>query len=105
MWTGHDADHDSTFSFNTVIAPILANNIAIYGGSNNSITDNVVSETQDQGGGIHVANRFSAVPLAGTTTFARNTTIRAGVLDSNWQFGVGALWSTAATPHSTAPST
>jgi hypothetical protein len=92
MWAERDANHDNTFSFNTVILPILANNIAIYGGSNNSVTDNVVSETQDQGGGIHVANRFAAVPLGGTTTVARNTTIRAGVLDSNWQFGVGALW-------------
>jgi len=92
MWSEHDADHDNTFSFNTVVAPILANDIAIYGGSDNSVTDNVVAETQDQGGGIHVANRFTSVSLAGTTTVARNTTIRAGVLDTNWQFGVGALW-------------
>jgi hypothetical protein len=92
MWSEHDADHDDTFSFNTVIAPILANGIAIYGGRDIRVTDNVVSETQDQGGGIHIANRFAAVPLSGTTTVARNTTIRAGVLDSNWQFGVGALW-------------
>jgi hypothetical protein len=92
MWSEHNADHDNTFSFNTVVAPILANNIAIYGGSNNTVSDNVVSETQNQGGGIHIANRFAAVPLAGITTVARNTTIRAGVLDSNWQFGVGALW-------------
>ncbi|HWL86941.1 MAG TPA: glycosyl hydrolase family 28-related protein, partial [Polyangiaceae bacterium] len=92
MWSEHDADHDNTFSFNTVVAPILANDIAIYGGHDNSVTDNVVAETQDQGGGIHVANRFSSVALSGTTTVARNTTLRAGVLDSNWQFGVGALW-------------
>ncbi|MEC3982356.1 discoidin domain-containing protein [Amycolatopsis sp. H20-H5] len=92
MWAEKDADHHNTFSFNTVVLPILANNIAIYGGHDNVVSDNVVSETQDQGGGIHVANRFSAVPVSGTTTVARNTTIRAGVLDSNWQFGVGALW-------------
>jgi hypothetical protein len=30
--------------------------------------------------------------VSGTFTLARNTTIRAGVLDPNWQFGVGALW-------------
>ena len=42
-------------------------------------------------GGLET-NRFSAVPLSGTTTVARNTAIRTGVLDSNWQFGVGALW-------------
>jgi alpha-1,3-glucanase-like protein/F5/8 type C domain-containing protein len=92
MWSETQPDRDNTFSHNTVIAPILANSIAIYGGSDISVTDNVVAETQDQGGGIHIANRFSAVPLGGTTTVARNTAIRSGVLDSNWQFGVGALW-------------
>ncbi|MGW4487881.1 discoidin domain-containing protein [Amycolatopsis sp. NPDC004368] len=92
MWAEHDADHHNTFSFNTVLLPILANNIAIYGGHDNTVSDNVVADNQDQGGGIHVANRFSAVPLSGTTTLTRNTAIRTGVLDSNWQFGVGALW-------------
>jgi hypothetical protein len=92
MWAEHDADHDNTFSFNTVELPILANNIAIYGGYGNTVSDNIVSDTQDQGGGIHIANRFSTVPLSGVTTVARNTTLRTGVLDSNWQFGVGALW-------------
>ncbi|MGV9365485.1 discoidin domain-containing protein [Amycolatopsis sp. NPDC003731] len=92
MWSEHDADHHNTFSFNTVLLPILANNIAVYGGHDNTVSDNVVADNQDQGGGLHVANRFSAVPLSGTTTVARNTAIRTGVLDSNWQFGVGALW-------------
>jgi len=87
-----NADHDNTFSFNTVELPMLANNIAIYGGHDNSVTDNVVTDTQTQGGGIHVANRFNSVHVAGTTTLARNTTLRAGVLDPNWQFGVGAIW-------------
>ncbi|WP_410645146.1 discoidin domain-containing protein [Amycolatopsis sp. lyj-346] len=80
------------FSFNTVLLPILANNIAVYGGHDNTVSDNVVADNQDQGGGLHIANRFGAVPLAGTTTVTRNTAIRTGVLDSNWQFGVGALW-------------
>ncbi|MEU4521777.1 discoidin domain-containing protein [Amycolatopsis sp. NPDC024027] len=92
MWSEHQADHHNTFSFNTVLLPILANNIAVYGGHDNTVSDNVVADNQDQGGGLHIANRFSAVPLSGTTTVARNTAIRTGVLDSNWQFGVGALW-------------
>ena len=92
MWSEVNADHDNTFSFNTVELPMLANNIAIYGGHDNNVTDNVVSDTQTQGGGIHVANRFNSVQVAGTTTLARNTTLRAGVLDPNWQFGVGAIW-------------
>jgi hypothetical protein len=92
MWSEINADHDNTFSFNTVLVPTLANNIAIYGGHDNAMTDNVVAETQNQGGGLHVAQRFNSTPLSGVTTVARNTTLRAGVLDSNWQFGVGAVW-------------
>src|SRR6202008_1442629 len=92
MWSESQPDQRNTFSFNTVIAPILANSIAIYGGSDISVTDNVVAETQDQGGGLHIAHPFSAVPLGGPTPVPRTTTIRSGVLDSNWQFGVGALW-------------
>ena len=92
MWSDQNADANNTFAFNTVELPILANNIAIYGGHDNKVTDNVVSDTQTQGGGLHVANRFNSVLLSGVTTLARNTTLRAGVLDPNWQFGVGALW-------------
>ncbi|MGH8889953.1 MAG: discoidin domain-containing protein [Acidothermaceae bacterium] len=91
-WSEHDADGDDVISFNTVEAPILANNIAIYGGADNAVTDNVVSDTQTQGGGIHVGNRFNAVALSGTTTIARDTALRTGVLDPNWKYGVGALW-------------
>jgi hypothetical protein len=91
-WSEQNADHDDTFSFNTVELPMLANGIALYGGHDISVTDSVVADTQTNGGGIHVANRFNSVPLAGTTTLARNTTLRAGNLDPNWNFGVGALW-------------
>ncbi|WP_394840187.1 discoidin domain-containing protein [Pendulispora rubella] len=92
MWSEPLANHDNTFSHNTVVAPILANGIGIYGGYDNNATDNVLAESQDAGGAIYVANRFSAVPLSGTTTLARNTALRTGVLDSNLHFGIGALW-------------
>jgi hypothetical protein len=74
------------------VLPILANNFAIYGGSNDSITNDYGADTITQGGGIQVGNRFSAVPLAGTTTIADNTLVRTGTLDPNWRFGVGAIW-------------
>jgi hypothetical protein len=92
MWSETNADTNNAFSFNTVELPIMANNIAIYGGHDNSITDNVVADTQTQGGGLHVGQRFSSTALSGVTTLARNTTLRAGVLDPNWKFGVGAVW-------------
>jgi hypothetical protein len=93
MWAEQpQTDAGDTFSHNTVILPILANNIAVYGGRDITVSDNVVADTLTQGGGLHFANRFNAVPVAGRFTVARNTTVRAGVLDPNWQFGVGAIW-------------
>jgi len=92
MWSETDANQDNVFAFNTVSLPIMANAIAIYGGSDNTISDNVLTDTVSQGGGIHVANRFKAVPVGGTTTITRNTLIRAGSYDAGFKYGIGAVW-------------
>ncbi|HLV99965.1 MAG TPA: right-handed parallel beta-helix repeat-containing protein [Ktedonobacterales bacterium] len=92
MWSEHNADANDAFLSNTVQLPILANDIAIYGGTNNRVSNNLVADSVTQGGGIHVANRFNAVPLSGTTTITNNTLIRAGCFDPNFAFGDGALW-------------
>ena len=78
-WSENDADTDDVISFDTVEVPVLANNIAIYGGADNQVTDDVVADTQSQGGGIHLANRFNAVAMSGTTMVARDTALRTGL--------------------------
>src|SRR5262249_5437691 len=91
-WSDQNADSGDSFDHDTVQYPILANGIAIYGGHDNFVTDSrVIDAGLTQGGGIHVAQRFSSTPL-GRTDVLRNTIIRSGSLDPNWQFGVGALW-------------
>ncbi|GLW05741.1 hypothetical protein Misp01_08710 [Microtetraspora sp. NBRC 13810] len=98
MWPDRIPNVGNSFTRNTVVAPILANNIVTYGGRNIQITDNVVTETVTNGGGIHVANRYPGVnsgqgtAVSGTITVARNTLLRAGNNDFNWRFGVGAIW-------------
>jgi F5/8 type C domain len=92
LWSSGAADSGDSFSHDTVVLPILANNFAIYGGSDNAITNDYATDTITQGGGIQVGNRFSAVPLSGTTTIDNNTLVRTGTLDPNWKFGVGAIW-------------
>jgi hypothetical protein len=92
LWSSGIADSGDSFSHDTVVLPILANNFAIYGGHDNKIVNDYGTDTITQGGGIQVGNRFAAVPLAGTTTIANNTLVRAGTLDPNWKFGVGAIW-------------
>jgi hypothetical protein len=91
-WADQNADANDSFDHDTVQYPILANGIAIYGGHDNFVTDNrVIDAGLTQGGGIHVAQRFASTTL-GRTDVLRNTIIRSGSLDPNWQFGTGALW-------------
>jgi hypothetical protein len=78
---------------------LLANHLVSYGGRNITISDNVTADSLTNGGGIHVANRYpgvnGATGVSGTWTIARNTLIRAGNSDYNWNFGVGAIWFSA----------
>ncbi|MGW2594036.1 discoidin domain-containing protein [Streptomyces sp. NPDC001515] len=98
MWAENVPNVKNTFSFNTVILPILANNIVTYGGKDITIADNVMADTITNGGGLHIANRYPGVnsgqgtAVSGTITAARNTLIRTGNNDYNWRFGVGAVW-------------
>jgi F5/8 type C domain/Pectate lyase superfamily protein/Abnormal spindle-like microcephaly-assoc'd, ASPM-SPD-2-Hydin len=92
MWSNGTADTGDTFTQDTVDSPGLANNFAIYGGSGDSITNDIAQDTVTQGGGIQIANRFSSVPLSGTTTVSGNLLERTGQFDPNWHFGVGAIW-------------
>ena len=78
LWSDANADHDDTLAFNTVELPMLANAIAIYGGRDNAVTDDVVADTLIEGGGLHAGTRFGAVGFAGTTAFARDTALRTG---------------------------
>jgi len=92
MWSDAQPDVNNTFRGNTLQVPVLANNVAIYGGSGNAAVGNLIADTVTEGGGLHVGNRFSSVPLAGVTTLSGNEIHRGGQLDPGWQFGVGALW-------------
>ncbi|PJN10301.1 mycodextranase [Streptomyces sp. CB01635] len=98
MWAEAKPNVADKFTFNTVILPILANNIVTYGGKDIVLSDNVMSDTVTNGGGLHIANRYPGVnsgqgtAVSGTITAARNTLIRAGNNDFNWRFGVGAIW-------------
>ncbi len=89
------AESGNSFTFNRVEIPVLANGIALYGGTDNTITDNYIADQQAEGGGIHVGNRFSPVTaVAGTINILRNTVVRSGSEDwyNGWNFGTGAIW-------------
>jgi hypothetical protein len=92
LWSHHLPDQRILLRHNTVIAPILANGIAIYGGRDIKIVGNLVADTLTEGGGIHLGNRFAASPLTGRITIDNNLVVRGGSFDPHWRVGIGALW-------------
>jgi hypothetical protein len=92
LWSKGLADHDIVFRRNTVIAPVLANGIGVYGGRDIAVEDNLVADTVTEGGGLHVGNRFSSVPVSGTIRFSHDLVVRGGGVDPHWKYGVGAMW-------------
>lgn len=94
MWSLNGADSNSSFENNTISQPNLANGIAIYGGTDIAVKNNLVSDTNALGSGIAISNQkfldpFS--PLAGTITVDGNTLVRAGAMNPNWNHPMGAL--------------
>ncbi|MGZ6388616.1 MAG: glycosyl hydrolase family 28-related protein [Ktedonobacterales bacterium] len=83
---------NNVFDHNTVQSPSLANGIAIYGGRDNTVSNNIVADPVREGSGLHAGSRFGSTPFAGYLRFTNNTTVRAGSFELNWKIGLGAIW-------------
>jgi hypothetical protein len=89
--TGNPTNNDNTFTFNTIQNPWRADGIAVYGGSNFTITDNVVSDTLNQSG-IMVQQGFTSNSFGGTNNILRNTLTRCGALYGGSRYGAIDFW-------------
>ncbi|MQY10331.1 hypothetical protein SRB5_04380 [Streptomyces sp. RB5] len=92
MWSDKTADARNTITRNTVQSPVLANGIAVYGGTDNTVSANLVADPVREGSALHAGTRFGAEPFTGRLRFRDNTTVRAGGEELNWRIGTGALW-------------
>ena len=92
MWSEKQANARNTFERNTVQTPVLANGIAIYGGTDNTVSGNLIADPIREGSAIHAGSRFGAEPFAGHLRIVDNTTVRAGTYELNWNIGLGAIW-------------
>lgn len=92
MWSHRTPNRNNVFRRNTVIAPVLANGIAIYGGRDITVSDNLVADTLTRGGGLHLGARFDATPFEGEVVLSGNAVVRGGSIDPAWRFGIGAIW-------------
>jgi hypothetical protein len=95
IWSYPALDSHDTFAGNTVEQPNLANGIAEYGGTDNTIAGNVIADTNALGSGLTISNEQFAspgfTPLAGTITVTGNTLIRTGAMNPNWGHPMSAI--------------
>jgi hypothetical protein len=92
MWSEKTEDAANTFDHNTVQTPVLANGIALYGGTDNTVSNNLIADPLREGSAIQLGTRFGAQPFSGHAWITGNTTVRAGTFELNWKIGLGAIW-------------
>ncbi len=92
MWSEKTTNANNTFDHNTVQTPVLANGIAIYGGHDITVSNNLIADPIREGSALHVGSRFGAEPFTGNVWMTNNTTVRAGSYELNWRIGLGAIW-------------
>jgi hypothetical protein len=92
MWSEKTQNANNAFVANTVQTPTLANGIALYGGTDNTVARNLIADPIREGSGIQLGSRFGAEPFTGGQWITGNTTVRAGTFDLNWRIGLGAIW-------------
>jgi Pectate lyase superfamily protein len=92
MWAERQQNARNTFDHNTVQSPVLANGIALYGGTDNTVSNNLIADPVREGSGIQLGSRFGAEPFTGHVWVSANTTVRAGTYELNWEIGLGAIW-------------
>ncbi|MGS2616757.1 glycosyl hydrolase family 28-related protein [Micromonospora sp. LZ34] len=92
MWSETTANARNTFANNTVQSPVLANGIALYGGTDNTVSGNLIADPVREGSAIQLGSRFGAEPFTGYVRVRDNTTVRAGTYELNWKIGLGAIW-------------
>ncbi|MEZ0064451.1 hypothetical protein ABIA32_000429 [Streptacidiphilus sp. MAP12-20] len=92
LWSETAEDANDTIDHNTVQTPVLANGLAVYGGTDNTFSNNLVADPIREGSAIQVGSRFGAQPFTGHLWITDNTTVRAGTFELNWKIGLGAIW-------------
>ncbi|MET8349456.1 CARDB domain-containing protein [Micromonospora sp. NPDC005206] len=85
-----DIAHDNHFVNNTIQLPWRANGIAIYGGYDNSIENNLIYDTMNYPG-IMLATDHDPLPFSGTTLIANNGLYRVGGVFWNEDQEFGAI--------------
>lgn len=97
MWSkslngGTGTVESCTFRYNTIQIPNLANGIGIYGGKNNTVSNNLILDVVDNGSGIQFGTYHSPTAFTGTLTVSNNRLVRCGSYHHDYGYQIGAIW-------------
>ena len=90
LWSQGTSNLDIVIKFNTIRNPWLANGVGIYGGTNITVSDNIIKDTVYAGAGVNISTNFQPTPFVGSVKVLRNTIIRCG--SENQNDTVGGIW-------------
>ncbi|MFD0672365.1 CARDB domain-containing protein [Cohnella sp. GCM10027633] len=83
---------NTTFRYNTVQIPNLANGIGVYGGKNNTVSNNLIADVIDNGSGIQFGTNHAPTAFTGTLTVSNNKIVRGGSYHHDYGYQIGAIW-------------
>lgn len=93
IWPWLADSSNNTIAHNTVMAPDLANGIALYGGAGNVVEYNQVSDILNNGSGICLGSEFDTKKgYHGKTTVRGNVLNRCGSFQTDTKYPIGAIW-------------
>lgn len=92
MWSQTYPDVNNMVRYNTISSPDLAQGVAIYGGKDITVCDNIISDIVTDGSGINISTNFSPADFGERILVERNTLNRAGSLNDASGSQIGAIW-------------
>ena len=104
IWPWTEDESNNTIRYNTVQLPMLANGIAVYGGSGHVVNNNAIYDTVAFGGGINISTNFDTPNgFSGQVTVRNNLLVRTSSYDWDNNYERGAFWIYASKREITTP--
>lgn len=99
MWSQYYADVNNVVRYNNISLPDLANCIAVYGGQDITICDNIVADVITEGSGINISTNFQPAAFGEQVIVERNTLYRCGSKNDLNGAMQGAIWFNTLSPY------
>lgn len=92
MWSQTYSDINNIVRYNTIASPDLANGVAIYGGKDIKIYNNMISDIITEGSGINISTNFSPADFGEQIIVEGNVLSKCGSQNDATGSKIGAIW-------------